>query len=1478
MSIEIDPQFRHLIPEYQEVLAKVQNDFKTRIRPLQQLTGGRTGALLYLVSATSENNESVKHYVLKLDHAADWGKGWENEAERHRKACELTSNDFCQKHMARLVYKPVELERALAVMYTIAGSSLLQCRPLASFSQQTRLKEIYSILGRSLVDEWNKGTLKTAENWHPQDILRHWLGYRLDSGKGDIHKFLINECGFGPETDGFIVGGKILPNPVAYGTNRKFWGNTRGLDILRGLIHGDLHGNNILVEYSQYGDDLKGYYLVDFANFAEGSPLLYDHAYLELSYLLPQSEGVSFEKWIDFAEILASDDIPDPKFMPTELAGAGCVIRTMRSALDMWIRENHASLRDDLWGLYRLAATAVGMNFCNKTALTREERFHSLAYSAIYLNAHCLYFNIPHPSGAKELRLKTEQFALDVGTAWEPFLDACHSFERERIFVLACGDDLRDICSLLGPLGRVPWSLVLDFDPNTQAGGLCEYVRDEIESRRALHIITCEEKMSLNPARATYWYAARGLAGRSSTFPKGEEWLDWKLKYNRPLAELLTEVASSSGEQPVTFLNLWHNPSYVRKICDLLTDTFGDRLEIVFATPSLEPILEISKEYSARTFPLEATQIAAGLEKLFRRVSIQEDLTYLPSANNRRAAIDPKDVAFLQEEITLVHLGVGIDEEQEDDRSSSFLQGEKITWFELSLHKDVSRTKTDDLRSRVEGDLAKRLTTQFNLYHRPGGGGSTVARRIAWDLHHRFPTIVIHKISGSTVGRLQLIRSLTSLPILAIIETSECAMDLVDSLFLTTKSENISAVFLTVSRKFDSINEEERVRYLRETLNVDEAGRFAEVYGREKSDRLALLRDLARNEKKKDLRAPFYFGLTAFDADFVQLDTYVRARLEGMSQTEEKVVCYIALAYRYGHQTLPAQMFAQILGLSCKSTVRLEKALDKKRLNLLIRETKNNEVSWRPTHQIIAVEISEQILAGDFADRRLWQDNLSTWAIRFIDDCELLFSATSRVHSERIRELLSQIFILRESGDILGATGTRFSKLIEDIPATEGRLSVLQALVNRFPDEAHYWAHLGRYQSYQKDHAEALVSIQKAVELSDKDRVLHHMKGMALRTHAYDLMHDLIREVKKEPLSGEPSDAALTEIKDLWQQSAEAFALSRELDPYGEAGYVSHIQLLTNAVEFGFRLSGKRTYEEFLTDLDSVEYQDKVEEAEALLSDLKRLQGGEGRRFSHYVEECETRLSRVMGDYSKTIEGWKKMLVRGDVHKPPIRRRLVLAYLGSKNRSWEELEQKDLNMIVELMEENLLAEPGNERNIRLWFDAARRTSTVTIDAAIERLSYWSARSDLVDPVYYLYMLQALKTIEGSAAAKLSAERFCEECRRRARNLPYRRHSYNWLGSGVGMKRLVHYALLGEWDREKDFWTNTMPLVRMHGLITRIHKPEAGTIELDCGLEAFFVPGRLPERGVTRERHENKPVTFLLGFSYDGLRAWRVELE
>jgi len=80
-------------------------------------------------------------------------------------------------------------------------------------------------------------------------------------------------------------------------------------------------------------------------------------------------------------------------------------------------------------------------------------------------------------------------------------------------------------------------------------------------------------------------------------------------------------------------------------------------------------------------------------------------------------------------------------------------------------------------------------------------------------------------------------------------------------------------------------------------------------------------------------------------------------------------------------------------------------------------------------------------------------------------------------------------------------------------------------------------------------------------------------------------------------------------------------------------------------------------------------------------------------------------------------------------------------------------------------------------------------------------------------------------------------------------------------------------MLGKWDPAVGFFSNVQLLKREKGRIVEIISPAQGYIEVN-GVRAFFQPANKFRKG----RDEGENVSFYLGFSYDGLRAWTVEFE
>jgi len=1047
----------------------------------------------------------------------------------------------------------------------------------------------------------------------------------------------------------------------------------------------------------------------------------------------------------------------------------------------------------------------------------------------------------------------------DASPAWERFMNACYELDPNRYYFLIVDHLDTSPAVDLPALARIPWAGAVDFDPNSDLSGLLGSCKQAIEEQRSLHIVIPQERPVVNLRYATYWLFARGLAGRETSLELGS-WNKWQRTHGAAVGEHLRRLAAASSPTQVVFIVLWYGSSLNRHLQAVLDSTvaaFGDSASIVIVTDGASALGDVATDVDATVVEMPLHQFCSGVMSLARaRSPKSEDGVLLPSSSGAPVHLSAEDRAWMAEELDVVHLTEGESPASDRDVGRDFLRGSEISWYELGLHYDIDRDLFEKLSRQVLAELAGRRTTRVNLYHSPGAGGTTMARRMVWSLHEKFPCCVLRRTQPhETAQRLYRLASLTSLPLLLLVDGSEIAAKEVDEIYDVLRSRHVPVTILQVLRRFSVQEEGRRAFYLKTGLSDREASRLEHILEREVPERKANLEGLLSMDQPS-MRSAFFFGLVAFQRDFLGLEPFVRTRLQLLTQTQKSAIGFLALAHHYGHRAIPQQAFGNLMGIPPTRPVQLESLLPTPAMELVVQAERG---SWRTSHDLIAMEVLEQLLGSDVGERRLWRQNLPDWAVVFAQFCR----GTSPIPSEEMLDIARRTFIYRDNSELLGTERSatmHFAQLIDDIPSREGALRVLRTLSDLYPEEAHFWAHLGRFYSLEmQDFDAALACIEQAIVIDAQDTVLMHMQGMIFRRQVYRLMD---------------ARADVGDIMAVVTQASNAFRQARELGPDNEHAYISEVQMLIRLADYAGRKHPDGVLGYIAMQSVDPAMRDILDSAEDLLERVRRNREGEGA--SPYEEESRARLEALYGRHDVALQTWDNILHRSDVYAPPIRRQITWTILSRRGHSWAKVSAKEAERIASLLEENLKAEPHNDSNLRLWLQAVRRTTNPpSIDSIIERISYWRASSNSLDASYYLYVMYALTALEGSALGREQALRFVEECRTRARFRRNRSTSFEWLGTGPGIKCLVHQSQLGEWSAEHDFWSVTEPLARAAGRIAKIDAPQAGEIEVQGGLPAFFVPAR---GGFNRGHSENTRVSCYIGFSYDGLRAWEVQPE
>lgn len=1049
--------------------------------------------------------------------------------------------------------------------------------------------------------------------------------------------------------------------------------------------------------------------------------------------------------------------------------------------------------------------------------------------------------------------------SLATGDAtWDALADCMHDFNSASYFYILATTRLAPQAGCPAEnLAHVDWAFVTDFDPNTDASGLLSACAPSLSERRALHRIAKGDREPIRPARATYWYFARGIAGRDSTLAEGQ-WRDWHSKYDHDLRAQFELLAKADMSRPYILLAMWTDPSLARHLDSLLSaanSCLGSRVQFVIVHDGdHDDYRAYERDFGASVYALPVHQVCHGLARLSASTEASEEIS-LPSSSGAAVSIDPAQNAWLAEDLVALDFTAGRKPGKDRTPELDFLRGHDVDWHDLGIKADVEREITPKIEDAIRSDLQRRIASRVNLFHSPGAGGTTVARRLLWNLHRSYPCFELRTCDPlQTVERFAQLVALTGHPILVLAEGRNIAESDLDALYDLAQARHIPFVLLQVIRRFQKPRQGPRSFYVDASLTRSEAEIFVHFL-----QRVAQLRRRELNAAltaKATPQTPFYFGLIAFERNFAGLDTFIADRLGTLGDAQRDVILFLSIAYYYGQRSIPMQMFARLLGLPASRPVAMERVFaDKPQVRELLVEESGG--SCRPSHYLVAEATLKFLLGRSSDDARTWRQSLSRAAENFASFCR----DCSEVIPEDSVELARRVFVFRDNADVLGterASQPHFSQLIDDIPTDNGRVEVLRHLTDSFPEEAHFWAHLGRFYSYrQKDFDAAVKAIERGIALSPGDHVLHHMKGMALRSLTYHAMSE---------------KASIESIVAHAEEAATSFEEARSLNSSDEHGYISEAQMALRVMDYAGAAAKQPVLRTVAQANAPAWLREALQNVEDLLAQVR--QNREGSALSEYEQDCRAKLEVIYGRHEEALQHWQNLLDRREVHAPPIRRQIVWTLLARRERDWSALNRKELERSIDLLRQNIEEEPGEARNLRLWMNGIRWLERPpTLDAIIEQVAYWKANAESLEATYYLYVLNMLQGLSGLRLAGDVAARALEESRNRSAYVPNRHHSFEWLGSGEGIAQLVHQSRLGDWDDDRRFYVDTAPLRRIEGVIAAIRKPEAGEIELSGGIMCFFVPGQSNHRkGVD----ENRRVTCFLGFSYDGPRAWSVE--
>lgn len=1043
------------------------------------------------------------------------------------------------------------------------------------------------------------------------------------------------------------------------------------------------------------------------------------------------------------------------------------------------------------------------------------------------------------------------------------FYFTCDCFEHaDHTYILVADKESIDL-NMAGSFSKIGWSVIIDFDRQSLNKGMLKEMYTNQDNISA--ILKPGDRM--DPSKISKFseqplvYFANGYNDQ----PRAESYIAWtRKKYSKFLSNFLSLVAGEYTADKTIIVSLLDNIDLIRYIRDRCLESFSNPVFVISGKDSFEK-KELAIENTTPYSPITQQSLKECID--FYIPDTDHDakeaiysLPYLKESGIKTDGILHKsDYNTLNAFMDVLYLGC---EKGADTTIYDFFCGKAPLSWNLEKIQVVPRVgKYKKFYLKPLEDFVRKDRGIIFLSHNPGYGGTTVARQLAWDLHEDNPTVYIKKYSEELPALLVNLHQITRKTVVAFIEVPQI-MSVEDAVAMFKGFDQTRPIVLVLICRNNYNIDGNR------TIHVSSWGNDINILtsrfkpylerlytGKQLQVKQNILSNLIYSQNEYE-KTPFYVGLVTFDREFYAIDSYIEkfANILRKNEGQKRVILYLSICDYYVHERLKSTLFKRVLDVTSREgqNFKLERYFSEKEAvvsSLLTKEMEGDVVYWRIRFPIFSEKLLHSLLDFDSVNLSSYRANLSEMCKKFIEDCAYSDSP------EICEEILKKLFI----GTSQERAGDSFTRIVKDLKDSS-KLNIFKALHELYPQNPHFCSHLARfYANVEHNMEKAIEYADRAIRLSDiDDPLLHHIKGMCYRSIIYDRLKELIESKRNGKVI---EDNTLNEIvNNLVPQAESEFAKTRELESHSTKkalyGYVANIQMLVRVLD-GVSII-RDIPKSRLVSTGRNPYFTWIEEIQALLDGAKRIHDNneevdfDGR---DRVQECENDFLTFYEDYSRILNNLNNMLSTSN--RPSALRRMIVRTYMYKDNSYQ-LDSKLNKKLLDMMEQNIEEDPTNQRNYSIWFTCARY-STLPLDEVLEKVDTWKSLNPWVDTIYYCYVLNIVKALNGSSESAAKANRLIEECRKLSSGMIFVK---DWYVGGNGMS-----AIIGNTKEVRD--NKSSYLRKETGVVSAyIHEGRAKIKITGTDLEVFFSPtaAKLTYSCL------NKEVEFYFGFSYDGPRA------
>ena len=1125
--------------------------------------------------------------------------------------------------------------------------------------------------------------------------------------------------------------------------------------------------------------------------------------------------------------------------------------------------------------------------------------FHSLPeFISEDLNA---FFNtLPRPEEFSNNNISVASAVLERENALSSLDEYAHGFKRQdgQKFIAILPENASAILgkSRLQEFFRIKWSLVLDFNSDDSS-------TDTLFANApatTTHIVTDSNDVT-DGADLTNWVFAKGRS--SLGVLNGTSLLRNFPTLFKNVFIKMAKAGSTSDYVIVSFCDSNEAQVLLTRAFDKLDDIFDgwkgveSRCHIACLSKNLE--FSDGIKTWGEEIGITPSILPADIKDFFNHID-----RIVPSSNaygdKSRQLVRGKTLDVTEDINRYRAAGVEFFGPSMAQSTASnlwnFYSGAEISWAELENDCDAKRDVYLFMKKTIVEIIKanKNIVRIFELKHRPGSGGSTVARRLAYDIFKEDEagltrcTVVQVKNSKDIKTTAEYLSKLSedtdNACILAIVESKNVCRPDFDNLVSRLAKAKKKVLFLYIEtyynrKKLSNSNDSKDFVFLDDILNSDE-NKFIAKFKSQGLDE-TIINNTKKERGNSSLEVIDFPLLLKEEISSESLSSYVSEWMEQLPDNLREFVGYVGFVSHYSQLGLNQNLVRSTWYDPSSGLYTLKWYDEDKKTainKLLIEEYSGDEPLgiWRPRYNKFSTFLIESAWGKN------WNKRLSEISKSFIQHC----SQSGQLGNDD-KAVLRSLFIIRRDVDFRAENvgkKYKFSRLINDLGDTERASSIFKSLVETYPNDAIFHGHYARYlyenadasvnyiHSDDKLFLDAQDQLDIAFELNPYDANLFHMQGMLIRRQLNSLRREFERKDDKN------SDY-IDEISDLlknWVQIAvEAFEKSIEYDPSSPYGYAASCQLLKEAIEFGKTIKSSKDYSFCERDSQYTEYVDllgdKLDQFEPICITFKDNALPQINSSLSIYEDVRMFHRNLIGCSAKSVTKYKELYnksrgearsIWGDFYiKSILYSKTNTNNFKSAYACLRDDEKKEIEQVLQRKRSE-----GDLRCYNTLFNLYRYgKAEYKIDNAIDLLkdceSQYKATGQTgwgyLNACFYLavcYSALAIQSNESSSELINNAKKYFNEATRLAR--VFEKSTINEM-CYLGDKEDIHCIVD---DRSEGMLVS--------GIILSIEEGK-GIMRMKCGLEASFKAQKLD-----RLKYQGKSIQGIIGFKYSGLGLYQ----